>query len=196
MEAVAEAVETAYQRRGDGPWVAAALLGGGCAATPLRVTQLDFTEDTTQASTGPVGRNAPRSTPRSPAAEAAAGSLPTRGPRVRAAARKHVETLPELGPRLQRRSLKRTPFCGGQRLSSTCWWRWPEAACVAGAAAGQLGRRRPGGTGAAVLDRCLDRRCAVGLAGWRGCCSLVEVEAARQREYVEMHGLNRCDALR
>ena len=206
VEAVAEAVETAYQRRG-GRAVGWPLprWARRLRRDPLRVTQLDFlTEDTTQASTGPVGaQRAEIDTAIAAAAEAAAGSLPDPWPkRVRAAARKHVETLPEeLGSAIAATIPEEdAPF----------WWGAVRAVqyllvALAGGSLVWLALLLVSRVGGGLVEPALLFLTAALtggalLLGWLvgvGCRSLVEVEAARQREYVEMHRvLNRSDALR
>jgi GTP-binding protein EngB required for normal cell division len=198
VEAVAEAVETAYQRRG-GRAVGWPLprWARRLRRDPLRVTQLDFlTEDTTQASTGPVGaQRAEIDTASAAAAEAAAGSLPDPWPkRVRAAARKHVETLPEeLGSAIAATIPEEdAPF----------WWGAVRAVqyllvALAGGSLVWLALLLVSWVGGGLVEPALLFLTAALtggalLLGWLvgvGCRSLVEVEAARQREYVEMHGL-------
>lgn len=198
VEAVAEAVEAAHERRGARAvgwplprWVRR------LRRDPLRVAQLDFlTEDAAQPSTGPVGaQRAEIATAIATAAEAAAGSLPDPWPqRVRTAGRTNLETLPdELG----------AAIAGVLPDESTApsWWqavRIVQYLLVASAGGGLVwlgvllvGWVGGGLTGPALLLLAAALALASLLLGWLagvGCRNLVAVEAARRREYVEMHG--------
>ncbi len=198
VEAIADAVETAHERRG------ARAVGWPLARwvrrlrrDPLRAAQLGFlTEEVAGTGTGPMGaQHAEIATAIAAAADASAASLPDPWPqRVRAAGRTHLDTLPEeLG----------AAVAGTLPDESVApsWWgavRVVQYLLVALTGVGLvwLGALLVGWIGGGLAEPPLLFLAAALTAGslllgWLtgvGCRNLVTVEAARRREYVETHG--------
>ncbi|GAA3746658.1 GTP-binding protein EngB required for normal cell division [Spinactinospora alkalitolerans] len=211
VSAIADATETAHERRGSGlvgwpvlRWVRR------LRRDPLRTMQLDFLrEDVKGGLNGPIGvQQAEIDTAVVDAADRAAGELPEPWPkRVRSAARRDIDELPD---QLGRAIADAVPDAD----ETPSWWQavrvWQYLLiAMAGAGLVWLGVLLVswiggGMTGVAVLDDPVFIAFAAVvfvatlLVGWLtdvGCRNLVAVAASRQRERVEEQGTERVRAI-